>query len=307
LPASNRRVQASINIDLDTLCEELDEDARLIRMTPLRAITYQRVLPRFLELLDRLNLKATFFIIGRDVAPNAALVRTIAAAGHELANHTMNHPKQLVRLSEADLVGEIRECGEAIHAVTGVRPTGFRAPGYTVSPAVLTALRGCGYTYDSSLNASWVYLTLKRLFKAIRLNDQEFIVCQPYRDTTGPRNPYFVADRLSRRQDDGFIEIPVSIVPYIHYPFVTSVLLQLGLPFTLWCLRRLVGWQRFVNCNLHINEFTDRSDVAAVDRTFYFTHQYAAIDLSARMRYFETLFTEMQERCDIVLLRDVRP
>ena len=301
------RVQASINIDLDTLCEELDEDARLIRATPLRAITYDRVLPRFLDLLDRLNLKATFFVIGRDVASHAALFRRIAAAGHELANHTMNHPKQLVRLSEEALVQEIRECGEAIHTATGVTPTGFRAPGYTVSASVLSALRGCGYTYDSSLNASWVYLTLKRLFKAIRLNDKEFIICQPYGDTIGPRNPYFVGDRLSRRQHDGFIEIPVSIVPYVHYPFVTSVLMQLGLPFTMWCMRRLVNWRRFVNCNLHINEFTDRSDVASLDQDFYFTNQYAAIELSDRMCYFETLFTEMKARCDIVLLKDVRP
>jgi len=307
LPANNGRVQASINIDLDTLCEELDEDTRLIRSTPLRAVTYQRVLPRFLELLDRLNLKATFFIIGCDVAPHAATFKRIAAAGHELANHTMNHPKQLVRLSDDALVQGIRECGAAIHAATGVTPTGFRAPGYTVSPAVLKALRGCGYTYDSSLNASWVYLTLKRVFKAVRLNDQEFMICQPFADTIGPRNPYFVGDRLSRADGDGFIEIPVSIVPYLHYPFVTSVLIQLGLPFTMWCLRRLIGAGRFVNCNLHINEFTDRSDLATVDRTFYFTQQYAAIDLSERMRYFETLFTELKQRCDIVLLRDVRP
>lgn len=301
------RVQASINIDLDTLCEEIDEDTRQIHATPLRAITYQRVLPRFLDVLARHGLKATFFVIGRDVAANAALFRSLADEGHELANHTMNHPKQLVRLSSSDVAREIRQCGAAIESITGVRPTGFRAPGYTITPSVLAALRDEGYTYDSSLNSSWVYLTLKRLFKSVRLNDKDFIACQPYADTVGPRNPYFVGDRLSRRAASGFIEIPVSIIPYLHYPFVTSVMLQLGSAFTLWSLRRLVGWQRFVNCNLHINEFTDRADIAGVDGSFYFTQQYAAIDLSARMRYFDALFAEMKQRCDVVLLRDVRP
>ena len=299
------RVQASINIDLDTLSDEIDEDARLIRSSPLRAITYQRVLPRFLELLDRHDVKATFFVIGRDVAANAALLRSLAESGHELANHTMNHPKQLVRLSPAEIAREIRECDEALQAASGVKPTGFRAPGYTVTQDVLAALRGAGYTYDSSLNASWVYLSLKRMFRLVRLADKEFIVSQPFSDTLGPRNPYRVSDSLAADAGGEFLEIPVSIVPYVHYPFVTSVLLQLGPAVTLWCLRRLVAWQRFVNCNLHINEFTDRADLNNVAGTFYFTEQYASIDLRERMRYFDRLIEEMKQRCEIVLLRDV--
>jgi hypothetical protein len=116
-----------------------------------------------------------------------------------------------------------------------------------------------------------------------------------------------VSNRLSEADPAApFIEIPVSIVPYIHYPFVTSVLLQLGPAMTLWCLRRLVAWQRFVNCNLHINEFTDRSDIAGVDGSFYFTEQYAAIDLRKRMQYFDRLIVEIKAHCDVVLLRDVK-
>ena len=300
-------VQASINIDLDTLSDEIDDDARQIRRAALRAITYQRVVPRFLEVLDRHQVKATFFVIGRDVADHAALFKSIAAAGHELANHTMTHPKQLVRLAPDEIAREIRECGAAIAAASGVAPTGFRAPGYTVTPEVLSILRDAGYTYDTSLNASWLYLFLKRAFKAVRLNDKAFIVCQPFSDTLGPRNPYTVSDQLSERDPAAsFLEIPVSIVPYIHYPFVTSVLLQLGPAFTLWCLRRLVAWERFVNCNLHINEFTDQADIHGVEGSFYFTQQYASIDMRQRMAYFDALFNELKSRCEIVLLRDVR-
>ena len=301
-------VQASINIDLDTLSDEIDDDARQIRSVPLRAITYERVLPRFVELLDRHNLKATFFVIGRDVAAHAALFKSIADSGHELANHTMTHPKQLVRLSGEALAREIRECGCAIKQATGVTPVGFRAPGYTVTREVIGALREAGYTYDSSLNSSWVYLALKRAFKAVRLKDKEFIICQPFADTVGPRRPYRVSTSLSTPDPAAnFVEIPVSIVPYLHYPFVTSVMLQLGEPFTLWCLRRLIAWNRFVNCNLHINEFTDQADIADVEGSFYFTEQYAKIPLVRRLKYFDALFSEMKSRCEMVLLRDVRP
>ena len=301
------QVQANINIDLDTLSDEIDDHARQIRAAELRSITYDRVLPRFLELLERHQVKATFFVIGRDAAPHAAILRAIAHGGHELANHTMNHPKQLVRLSPQQIAQEITECGAVLESISGVPTVGFRAPGYTISGDVVAALRQAGYRYDTSLNASLVYLTLKRLFKAVRLNDKEFIISQPYADCLGPRNPYRVSSPLSKPDAASeFVEIPVSIVPYVHYPFVTSVLLQLGSPFTIWCLRRLVAWNRFVNCNLHINEFTDRSDIAGVQGSFYFTEQYAKIDLRQRLRYFDLLIEEMKRRCDVVLLRDVR-
>lgn len=301
------RVQANINIDMDTLSDEIDEQARQIRAAELRTVTYQRVLPRFLELLERHQVKATFFVIGRDAAAHSGVLKAIADAGHELANHTMNHPKQLVRLSPQQIADEIKNCGEVLRSISGVAPVGFRAPGYTITPEVLAILRDAGYTYDTSLNASWVYLCLKRLFKAVRLADKEFIVSQPFADSLGPRNPYRVSTSLAAADEHSdFLEIPVSIVPYIHYPFVTSVLLQLGSPLTLWCLRRLVGWNRFVNCNLHINEFTDRSDLDRVAGTFYFTEQYAKIDLRERMRYFDLLIEDMKRRCEMVLLRDVR-
>jgi hypothetical protein len=300
------RVQANINIDLDTLSDEIDEHARMIHSKELRGITYRKVLPRFLDVLDRHHVKATFFVIGRDVADHAALLKQIAAAGHELANHTMNHPKQLVRLSPADVAKEIADCGRCIEAAAGVAPVGFRAPGYTISPAVIAALRDAGYRYDTSLNGSLVYLTLKRLFRAVRLTDKEFIISQPFADAFGPKNPYRVSQPLSVADaGSSVIEIPISIVPYVQYPFITSVLLQLGPAFTLWCLRRLVAAGRFVNCNLHINEFTDRSDIHGVDGTFYFTQQYAKIPLADRLRYFDAVIAEMKRRCEVVLLRDV--
>ena len=104
------RTQASINIDLDTLADDIDSHRRLIHDNGLPAITYDRVLPRFLELLDRHRVKATFFVIGRDVAEHALLMRRLAADGHELANHTMHHNKQLVNLSDIEIHDEIVEC-----------------------------------------------------------------------------------------------------------------------------------------------------------------------------------------------------
>ena len=46
---------------------------------------------RVLELLDELDVKATFFMIGRLVEENEALAREVAEKGHEIASHTHNH------------------------------------------------------------------------------------------------------------------------------------------------------------------------------------------------------------------------
>ncbi|MDO8680113.1 MAG: polysaccharide deacetylase family protein [Acidobacteriota bacterium] len=299
-------VQASFNIDLDTLADDVDSHTWLIRADGLPAITYNRVLPRFIDLLDRHGVTATFFVIGRDIEANAAVLRQLAEAGHELANHTMHHDKQLVNLAADDLRDEIVECDSRLSRLAGGPIAGFRAPGYTVTPRVIAVLRSLGYRYDTSLNGSLAYSATKRLFKAVRLQDKSYVTCQPVADHFGPRNPYRMGDSLTRRDPAGtIIEIPVSVIPLVHYPFVTSVLLPFGLTATLWGLDRLIARGRFVNCGFHVNEFTDPADVAGRSDRFYYTSKLMRTPLAERMRYFDTLIAAIKARCEVVLLRDV--
>ena len=204
--------QASINIDLDTLSEDIDGDTRIIRSAELRAITYRRVLPRFVDLLDRHGVKATFFVIGRDAADHADLLATIARGGHELANHTMTHPKQLVHLDDERIAAEIRDCGAELERITGRPTVGFRAPGYTIALRVVEALWRAGYRYDSSLNTSLCYYAIKKTFKAVRLKDKEYLATQRLREILAPRSPYRMSrERLAARDDSqAFVEIPIS-------------------------------------------------------------------------------------------------
>ncbi len=299
-------VQASINIDLDTLADDIDSHTRIIHDEALPQITYQRVLPRFLELLDRHGIKATFFVIGRDIAANTRVLRQLAESGHELANHTMHHDKQLVNLTDAQIRSEISECDQRLAAIAGTAIAGFRAPGYTISPRVIAILQSLGYRYDTSLNGSLVYSATKRLFKAIRLQDQTYVTCQPMADHFGPRNPYRLGDSFTHEdRSASFTEIPVSVIPFAQYPFVTSVLLPFGLNATLWGLDRLISRGLFINCGLHINEFTDPGDVAGRGETFYYTEKLMKRPLAERIRYFDALFAAIRQRCNIVLLRDI--
>ncbi len=74
--------------------------------------------PRLLSHLRARNVKATFFVIGRNVNAYPRVLEQTLAEGHEIANHSMTHPV-LSKLSDAGLAREIGGCDEAITRVLG--------------------------------------------------------------------------------------------------------------------------------------------------------------------------------------------
>src|SRR5438477_706480 len=75
---------------------------------------------RLLEVLARHDIRATFFMIGRYVAAQPAIARSVAAAGHEIGNHTFSHPN-LIFTSPAQLGREISGCSRALQDA-GINP-----------------------------------------------------------------------------------------------------------------------------------------------------------------------------------------
>src|ERR1700756_1689426 len=71
------------------------------------------ITPKLLDLLDRYNAKATFFLIGRYVRECPELVQETAARGHLIGNHTETHPN-LLRRSRREIRIELRLCHDAI-------------------------------------------------------------------------------------------------------------------------------------------------------------------------------------------------
>jgi peptidoglycan/xylan/chitin deacetylase (PgdA/CDA1 family) len=100
--------------------------------------------PKVLQLLDKHNVKATFCLIGIEVRQYPDIVREIAAAGHQIANHTMHHPLSLPRLSARGIEAEIKDAHRHIQDITGTTPTLFRAPGGNWSRSVLKSVARLG-------------------------------------------------------------------------------------------------------------------------------------------------------------------
>ena len=80
-----------------------------------------------LEILARHKAPATFFQCGTSVRRLPEVAREVAAAGHEIGNHTDTHPKLHFK-SRAFIYRELAAAQETIQAVTGLQPRYFRAP-----------------------------------------------------------------------------------------------------------------------------------------------------------------------------------
>ena len=96
---------------------------------------------RVLEILDRYGVRATFFCVGHHVAALPDEVRRIAAAGHELGNHSWSHP-YLPDLTADQLREQLDRTAEVVARVAGEAPTRFRPPYGALTPEVLAALEG---------------------------------------------------------------------------------------------------------------------------------------------------------------------
>jgi len=91
--------------------------------------------PRLLDILRQNGVRATFFVVGRNVKAYPEIARRIVAEGHEIANHSWSHPP-LNKLGAAGLRHEIEETNAVIESVTGRRPANMRPPYGALNPHV---------------------------------------------------------------------------------------------------------------------------------------------------------------------------
>ncbi|MFM9607310.1 polysaccharide deacetylase family protein [Streptomyces niveiscabiei] len=91
-----------------------------------------------LTYLAQYKARATFFVVGQNVAAHPDLVHAEARAGHEVGNHSWSHP-DLTRLTEQQVASQLGRTNAAIKAATGKEPTLFRPPYGAVNSRVKSA------------------------------------------------------------------------------------------------------------------------------------------------------------------------
>jgi polysaccharide deacetylase family protein (PEP-CTERM system associated) len=113
---------------------------------------YEQNTLKTLDLLDRYNTKATFFVLGWIAEQNPNLVREIAARGHEVASRGYYH-RSLKNLTDDEFREDLRRSSRMIAEATGNRPVGYRAAEklhFGKDEWVLDVLAEEGFAYDAS-------------------------------------------------------------------------------------------------------------------------------------------------------------
>jgi peptidoglycan/xylan/chitin deacetylase (PgdA/CDA1 family) len=148
-----RRAAAVLGFDMDAEAVALtvDPESRH-RLSAMSHQAYGPVtgVPRILDMLDRHDVRATFFCPGYTAERYPDLVRRVRDAGHELAHHGYLHEAMagMTPQQEADVLDRGLD---ALERVAGVRPVGYRAPMWEATYATAGLLLDRGFSYDSSL------------------------------------------------------------------------------------------------------------------------------------------------------------
>jgi peptidoglycan/xylan/chitin deacetylase (PgdA/CDA1 family) len=225
----------------------------------------RRCLPRLLDLFARHSVPATFFVVGRDLDEDPEgrrLLRDLASAGHELANHSYGHPYDLVRLGRARIEEEIHRAHAAVGDIAGQAPVGFRAPGYEISREVLDHLEDLKYRYDSSVFPSIPYYVAKAaVMGAMRiLGRRSGSILGSAAVLRAPRGVYRPSATCPYRKGDrAILEVPMAVTPWLRLPVIGTTIVTAPN----WVRRRLVAAAlRQPLCNLELHGI-DAADAGA--------------------------------------------
>ena len=246
---------------------DLDEIACYAQIHGLRAeeshAVYDVALGRIRSFAADLGLPVTLFVIGRDLEreANVTALRALVADGHEIGNHSLDHWYDLTRHEEAEQIRQVDGANQRLRSALGVSPTGFRAPGYTVTDELLSVVADCGLVYDSSVFPCPPYFAAKaaRLLRMKLGGQHSRAVLDTPRVLRAPSAPYRIG-RPYWSPGSGLLELPIQVAGPMRAPFIGTALSLLG-PSTARLLTLSLLGTELVNLELHGIDFLDARDV----------------------------------------------
>lgn len=252
----------AVSVDLDEMPNYFAIHGLAPPSGPGATAVYDVALGRLDALFRAENVPLTLFAIGEDLSrqASAARLREMSKRGHEIGNHTLEHRYDLSRLPALEQRFQIEEGAAAIERATGVRPTGFRAPGYTITDRMFEILRELGYAYDSSVFPCPAYY----LAKAAKLSVIRFAgrtsrsILDVPSVLRAPIRPYRVG-RPYWKHGDGLLELPVQVTRGPRLPFIGTTLTLAGASRARWLTRLVIG-EPLVNLELHGIDVLDAGD-----------------------------------------------
>ena len=173
-----------------------------------------------MQFLRDAAIPVTFFTTACYAQQQTSLIKTLAAH-HEIASHTFYHS----RFETAD----IKRSKEVLEAISGQQVTGFRMP--RLAPVSKKLIRQAGYSYDASLNPTWLPGRYNNIHK--------------------PRTVF---------QQENLWILPSSVTPHLRIPLFWLAFKNLPLWFIKRCTLQVLQKDHYLSLYFHPWEFTDLSN-----------------------------------------------
>jgi peptidoglycan/xylan/chitin deacetylase (PgdA/CDA1 family) len=130
-----------------------------------------------LDLLKQHNIKALFFLIGKQIKGNEAIVQRIINEGHIIGNHSFSHANSFPVFSINKMIADTQQCDDEIERVTGKRVRLFRPPFGVTNPRVGATVKQQDYvsigwslrSYDTTITNRTKLM--KRCLVSLRAGD----------------------------------------------------------------------------------------------------------------------------------------
>ena len=161
------------------------------------------------DILNQYNVKATFFVIGNWAEQYPEDVKMLKENGMEIMNHSSAHG-HMNQMSSEEIIADIQKCNDQIEALTGERPTLFRAPYGEYDDHVIAAVRSIGmepiqWDVDS---LDWKEISAGEIYERVtsRVKPGSIILFH----NAGLNTPEALPDILEYLIGEGYEVVPVS-------------------------------------------------------------------------------------------------
>ncbi len=265
---STQQGTISVNVDIDAMRFYYGIHGLNSLASPVPDPVWSYGVPRFLDLFAELGISATFFVVASDLVllsengsvsdlteleQRRELVHKMIAQGHEVASHSFGHDYALSRRSCEEISADLERAQEVLIEVTGLSVQGFRAPGYNLSPALISAIAESGATYSSSRLPSPPYFIAKWLVML-----KGALMRQPSQSIVGEMASPFLS-RQPYRHREGLLELPMSVFPLLRLPAIGTFFTLYGDRGRSWLLPHLAN-EYWLNLEFHGIDLVDASD-----------------------------------------------
>lgn len=164
---------------------------------------------KILEILDRYNVKTTFFLVGFWVDKYPDMVKKISDKGHEVENHSSSHP-HMSKLTKEQIQKELKTTGDKIEAITNKKPFLFRPPFGDYNNQLINTAKETGYyTIQWDVDSlDWKELGVKPVVDRVTRNVKKGSIVLFH------NNAKYVTKYLplviEKLQKDGYKIVPIS-------------------------------------------------------------------------------------------------